>query len=213
MSRTKRDGGGQLTADLGTTRTRILEAGTKLFAERGFAASSMRELAERAGAALSASYYHFPGKQDVLIAIMDEAMENLEQGALAVLERGLEPLPRLSELVRAHVRAHLEEPERTRVADGELRAMQPAARERTVEARDRYEAYFRRTLEEGIEDGSFEAGLDVPVVAMAIITTATSTVDWWKPHGRLSIEETAVIISRLAVAMARHGGSASPAGE
>lgn len=189
------------------TRRRILDASTRLFSEKGFAASSMRELADRAGVALSASYYHFPGKRDVLLAIMTEAMEHLERGALQVVGRDLPPLRRLPALVEAHVRVHLDEPDRARVADGELRALDPPAREEVVANRDRYESYFRTALADGIEEGCFSDSLDVPVTAMSIITMATSTVEWWRPDGRLSIDETASILSRLAVAMAVHGGA------
>lgn len=202
-------GEGHVTADVGTTRQRILAAGTALFAERGYAASSMRELAERAGVALSASYYHFPGKRDVLLAIMDEAMEHLERGALDVLALDLPPLERLPALVHAHVRVHLEEPQRARVADGELRSLDTESRDRIVAVRDRYESYFRSLLKEGIEAGDFDRSLDVPVVAMAIITMGTATVEWWHPGGRLSIDQTASVLSRLAVAMAVHGGEHS----
>jgi len=188
----------------GGTRQRIIAAGTALFAERGSAGSSMRQLANRAGVALSASYYHFPSKRDVLLAIMVEAMENLERGALEVLAQDYPPIERLPALMHAHVRVHLEEPDLARVADGELRALDQEARISIVRLRDRYEAYFRTTLVEGIEEGRFSPGLDVPVTAMALITMGTSTVDWWRPDGRLSIDETASMLSRMAVTMAVH---------
>jgi AcrR family transcriptional regulator len=202
---TRRGNVGTRVAADGGTRQKIIAAGTALFAERGSAASSMRELAERAGVALSASYYHFPGKRDVLLAIMTEAMEHLERGAVEVLARDLPPIERLPELVQAHVRMHLEEPDLARVADGELRALDPEAREEIVAIRDRYEDYFRTVLAAGIEDGSFSPTLDVPVTAIALITMGTATVEWWRPDGRLSIDETASILSRMAVVMAVHG--------
>ena len=185
----------------GLTRTKIVAAGTELFAERGYAAASMRHLAERAGVSLSASYYYFPGKQDVLVAIMEEAMARLDGAATEVMERGLEPLERLAELVRAHVRVHLEQPELARVADGELRALAGPSRERVIAWRDSYEAYFRDTLAEGVETGAFAPDLDVPITAMAIITMGTGTVEWWRPGGRLTRDETAALLSDLAVAM------------
>jgi AcrR family transcriptional regulator len=184
------------------TRARIIAAGTELFAERGYAAASMRHLAERAGVSLSASYYYFPGKQDVLVAIMEEAMVRLEGPAREVMMHDLEPLERLAELVRAHVRMHLNEPELARVADGELRALERASRTRVIAWRDRYEAYFRETLAAGVERGVFSEGLDVPITAMAIITMATGTAEWWRPKGRLTVDEAAALLSDLAVAMA-----------
>jgi len=207
---TSRGNDEQRQAADGGTRQKIIVAGTSLFAERGSAASSMRELAERAGVALSASYYHFPGKRDVLLAIMTEAMKNLERGALEVLAADLAPIERLPALMSAHVRVHLEEPELARVADTELRALDSEARAEIVGIRDRYEAYFRTVLIDGIEDGSFSPALDVPVTAMALITMGTATVEWWHPEGRLSIAQTASILSRMAVTVAVHGHRDAP---
>jgi AcrR family transcriptional regulator len=195
------------------TRERIMAAGTSLFAERGYAAASMRELADRAGVSLSASYHHFPGKHDVLVAIMIEAMDRLEAAALEVLKRDLPPLKRLPQLVRAHVLIHLQVPDAARVADGELRSLDVQARREMVALRDRYESYFREALAEGVAEGSFSSGLDVPVTAMAIITMATSTLVWYRPDGRLSAEEVSDRLSASALAMATQGrGFAHSAG-
>jgi AcrR family transcriptional regulator len=204
----KRRRAGNGGAPEGATRDRIIAAGTKLYAERGYAAASMRELAGRAGVSLSASYYHFPGKQDVLVAIMVEAMERLERGALEVLERGLPPLERLPALVRSHVIVHLEAPDAARVADRELRSLEPESQPKIISLRNRYESYFRDALSEGVANGSFSDALDVPVTAMAIITMSTATLEWWRPDGRLNPEQTGEVISDLALAMALHGDQA-----
>jgi AcrR family transcriptional regulator len=192
----------------GATRDRIIAAGTELDAERGYAAASMRELAGRAGVSLSASYYHFPGKQDVLVAIMVDSMERLERGAIEVLDRDLPPLERLPALVKSHVAVHLEVPDAAQVGDRELRSLEPESRGPIIALRDRYESYFREALREGVADGSFPSTLDVPVTAMAIITMGTATLEWWRPDGRLSPDEVTEAMSDLALAMALHGGRA-----
>ena len=52
------------------TQQRILEAARELFAERGYAGTSIRDIAERLSMTKAALYYHFPGKQDVLVALV-----------------------------------------------------------------------------------------------------------------------------------------------
>jgi AcrR family transcriptional regulator len=59
------------------TRSRILDAAIALFRERGFAGSSIRELAERAGMTTAAMYYHFQGKDQILEALFDPCLEGL----------------------------------------------------------------------------------------------------------------------------------------
>jgi AcrR family transcriptional regulator len=59
------------------TRARVLQAALELFAERGFAATSTRELSERLGFTKAALYYHFRTKDDLLAALIQPALEQL----------------------------------------------------------------------------------------------------------------------------------------
>ena len=66
------------------TRARILDVALELIADRGFAATSTREIAERLGFTKAALYYHFRTKDDLLAAIVGTAMADLE----SLIERG-----------------------------------------------------------------------------------------------------------------------------
>ena len=60
------------------TRTRILDAARELFAEHGYAGTSMRDLAEALGMTKAALYYHFPGKAQILMALVEPLLDELE---------------------------------------------------------------------------------------------------------------------------------------
>jgi AcrR family transcriptional regulator len=60
------------------TRARILDAARALFAERGYAGASMRDLAEALGMTKAALYYHFPGKADILLALVEPLLAELD---------------------------------------------------------------------------------------------------------------------------------------
>ena len=60
------------------TRVRILDAARALFAERGYAGTSMRDLAESLGMTKAALYYHFPGKADILLALVEPLLAELD---------------------------------------------------------------------------------------------------------------------------------------
>jgi AcrR family transcriptional regulator len=179
----------------------VLNTSTELFAERGYAAATMRELADRAQVPLSTFYYYFRSKYDVLLAIMDTAMGRLERGADDVWDAELEPDAQLRALVDCHVRVHLSNPEAARVADGELRALQPPDRRTIVARRDRYERRLRDVLESG-RGNCFRRDLDVPVASLAILTMATAVIDWWQPGGRHSVERTAALLGGFALDIA-----------
>jgi AcrR family transcriptional regulator len=185
-----------------TTLDLVLSTSTELFAERGFAAATMRELADRADLPLSSFYYYFRSKYDVLLAIMDTAMGRLESGAEEVWDEDLDPGRQLRALVDRHVRVHLFHPAAASVADGEMRALEGDDRAAIVARRDRYERKFRSVLAAGVAAGSFDADLDIPVATIAILTMSTSVIDWWDPAGRHSIDATARLIGRFALGVA-----------
>jgi AcrR family transcriptional regulator len=60
------------------TRARILVAARALFADRGYAGTSMRDLAEELGMTKAALYYHFPGKAQILMALVEPLLDELE---------------------------------------------------------------------------------------------------------------------------------------
>jgi AcrR family transcriptional regulator len=192
-----------------STRELVLTTSTELFAERGFAATTMRDLADRADLPLSAFYYYYRRKYDVLLAIMDTAMARLEATAEEAWDRGLDPDAQLVALVRSHVHVHLDRPDAARVADRELRALAKGDRATIVARRDLYERRFREVVGEGVERGHFDPALDIALAAMAILTMSTNVVDWWRPGGRLGIDETAIRLGGFALALV--GGRPSPA--
>jgi AcrR family transcriptional regulator len=179
----------------------VLNTSTELFAERGYAGATMRELADRAKVPLSTFYYYFRSKYDVLLAIMDTAQGRLERGGEEVWDESLAPDAQLRALVDRHVRIHLMNPEAARVADGELRALQPPDRDAIVARRDRYEQRFRDVIEAGRGD-CFRGDLDVAVAGILILTMSTAVIDWWQPKGRYSAEETAALIGAHALDIA-----------
>jgi AcrR family transcriptional regulator len=190
-----------------TTLGLVLTTSTELFAERGFAATTMRQLADRARLPLSTFYYYFSRKYDVLLAIMDDAMRQLEAGAAEALDERLDPSAQLVTLVESHVRMHLNSPAAAGVADAELRALLPPDRETMVARRDRYEQQFRDVLRAGVESGQFARDLDIPVAAAAILTMSTSVIDWWRPSGRYTINETARRMGEFACGIAMRPSS------
>jgi AcrR family transcriptional regulator len=185
-----------------TTRELVRSTSTELFAERGFAATTMRNLADRAGLPLSAFYYYFKSKYDVLLAIMDAEMSRLEEGIADLADSSAPPAERLVALVSRHVEVHLADPASARVADHELRSLSDADRLAIVARRDSYERNFRDVLVAGVESGRFARDLDIPLASMAVLTMATSVIDWWRPGGRYTIAETAELIGRYALAVA-----------
>jgi len=86
------------------TRGRILEAALQLFRDRGFEATTMREIAESAGVATGAAYYYFDSKDAIVLAFYDQAQKDMT----ARLEEVLAGSRDLTERLRGILRVKLE---------------------------------------------------------------------------------------------------------
>lgn len=76
------------------TRRRILDAATELFVERGFAGTSIRDIAEHLGMTKGSLYYHFSSKEDLLLAMLDPLLSAIEEFVAAARSTGT-PTPAL----------------------------------------------------------------------------------------------------------------------
>jgi AcrR family transcriptional regulator len=76
------EGGGRGAA----TRVRILDAAEELFAESGFAATSLRQITAKAGVNLAAINYHFQSKDVLIVEVLRRKMEPIERRRLELLE-------------------------------------------------------------------------------------------------------------------------------
>lgn len=88
-------------------RRRILDAAADLAARRGFHAVGMDEIGAEAGIVGSGIYRHFGSKNDILVALFDQAMQRLQAAAATIVARSPDDRAALSLLVRAHIRVAL----------------------------------------------------------------------------------------------------------
>lgn len=92
----------------------IARVAARLFAARGYDATSVREIAEAAGVTKPTLYYHFGSKEGLAQALLDRPVAALTAEIQASLDRGGDPVAVLATLVQAHFRFCLEDPDRMR---------------------------------------------------------------------------------------------------
>ncbi|HEX4108465.1 MAG TPA: TetR/AcrR family transcriptional regulator [Solirubrobacteraceae bacterium] len=172
-------------------RAQVVAAAARVFAERGYHATSMQDLIEATGLTAGGLYHYISGKDALLVAICDELMEPLLEQAHEIVA---EPAPadvHLRELVRAWV-AHVE-----RSRDHMLVFMQ----ERHVLERDprwrhvrRQRKEFEELLADVLERGEREGVLrfaDRGLALRALLGMVNHTPQWYRPNGRLNVSEIA----------------------
>lgn len=187
-----------------TTRRREIEAvASELFHERGYAGTSVRDIARALDIQGASLYAHVASKEAVLWAIVDRTAARFEaaaEAAVAPTDTGAEggPVEILERLVRAHVGVVTDDVQRASVFVREWRALDTERRTAIARRRDQYETRFRVVIAEGVERDVF-APIDPTAAAAFILTALNGLVAWYRPQGRLREPAIADAYARLAL--------------
>ena len=169
-------------------REQILAAAVQLFAEYGYHAAPLRDIARIAGIQAASIYYHYPNKQALLMEIMETHMQRLNNGLEHILRTHTDPLQRLYEAIAHHIRLHTTYKSEFFIVDTELRSLEGEARPYILSLRDKYEQLIQELLQDGIERGAFRP-TDVKIASYALIAMCTEVAVWFRPDGRLSVQQ------------------------
>jgi AcrR family transcriptional regulator len=183
----------------------IVAVATDLFFKKGYFATSISEIARGCGIQKASIYYHFPCKEDMLLAIMEATMQDLTAGLEEELAAAGDIEGKMRAAVRNHIRFHLDRQKETFIASCELRGLSADNFERVVARRDAYESTFQGLICTGIREGVF-ARNDVKVLSYAILTLCTAGATWYRPGGRLAVDEIAAIYETFVINGLKHGG-------
>jgi len=117
-------------------RQRLLDAAARQFRERGYSAASMRDIAGAAGMLAGSAYYHFPSKEELLVAVHEEGIRRIT-GAVEKALLGLtDPWARLEAAAAAHLEALLDGGDYAQVVIRDLPRDAEAVRARLIGLRD-----------------------------------------------------------------------------
>lgn len=183
------------------TAADLRRAALDLFASRGYAAVSMRQIAAAVGVQAGALYLYTPDKQTLLADIMTEHMEDLLAAWAAFPKPDPSPAALFEAFVRFHIRHHLARGAEVFISYMELRALERENFARIETLRRRYEASLTEILEAGRRTGAFRVE-DPKLATFALIAMLTGVNTWYRPGGRLSAEAIEARYLRMAQALA-----------
>ncbi|MER5625742.1 TetR/AcrR family transcriptional regulator [Streptosporangium sp. NPDC002544] len=166
----------------------IQRAAVRLFAERGFAATGIREIGRAAGLNSATLYHYAGGKEELLAGIMRAGLGELLRAGREALEPSADPAVQLARLVLAQVATEAVNPLTCQVTDREVRALTGDNHAEIVAMRDDYESMFQRVLERGVRTGEFQI-TDLRVARLALLEMCNGVAVWYRPDGRLSVAQ------------------------
>jgi len=164
------------------TRDEILTAAAQIFSQKGFHAASMQEKASL--------YHHVSSKQEILLALLDRALDLLIEHIEGVTSKLLAPGEKLRQAMQAYLQAMLDHREMAAVLLLEHRSLEPELHARHTIRRDRFERLWRDLIQEGVEAGVFYSP-DPALAGRALLGAMNWTITWFRPEGKLNPQEIA----------------------
>lgn len=178
------------------TRDDILEAAAQVFRQKGFHGASMEDIARAVHLQKPSLYHHVSSKQEILLALLDRALELLLERISAISVREIPADEKLHEMIHAYLQILTENTDLSAVLLFEHRSLERKHQARHIPNRDKFEALWRSVLEEGVATKRFQCE-DPALTTRAILGIMNWTLTWYRPNGPQGIDEIADHYSKL----------------
>ena len=162
----------------------IVDAAAALFQEKGFASTSLEDIATEVGMWKGSLYHYINSKEELLLAVVQEPADRLLNDLREVAALDLPPAEKLRLVTQAHGRV-LE----TTFVYTSVYLQEVAGRRRSAEwsSRDReYVQMITRIIQDGINRGDFAAQMDARTATFALLGALNWTTRWFRPDGPLT---------------------------
>jgi TetR/AcrR family transcriptional regulator, cholesterol catabolism regulator len=173
-----------------TRREEIIDTSARVFARQGYHATGIAELCTVNGVGKGAFYYYIGSKEELLAAIHDRVMDEVEIGADRVAHAGGSPSAQLAMLGDELLDVIHRYPDHVWVFLHEFPALTEARAEQFRGRRREYERRVEAVFQAGIDSGEFRE-VDPRLTALAWLGMHNYTYLWLKPGGRVSAQEVA----------------------
>jgi TetR/AcrR family transcriptional regulator, cholesterol catabolism regulator len=185
------------TAERGTAQA-IREEAAKLFFERGYDATSLRQVASAVGLMVGSLYNHIDSKEHLLLQIMGGIIDDLLDSARNAVKVEGDAVDRLEAALAAHLTFHAERAQEVFIGNAELRSLSAGARQVVIEKRHEYELFLQDLIEDAGRAGLADV-IDAKIHVYSFVAQATHIASWFKPGGRMKLDEIVAIYTKLAL--------------
>ncbi|MEU0392995.1 TetR/AcrR family transcriptional regulator [Streptomyces sp. NPDC006208] len=184
------------------TRAKLYEAAVTLIAEQGFSATTVDEIAERAGVAKGTVYYNFKSKTELFEELLRYGVglltASLQRAADETQERGGSKVEALDAMIRAGLVFIDRYPAFTQLYVAELWRTNRAWQSTLLVVRQEAVAVVETVLREGVERGELSPEIDIPLTAAALVgMVLVAALDWQAFQRERSLDDVHGALSLL----------------
>ncbi|MCE9571059.1 MAG: TetR/AcrR family transcriptional regulator [Rhodocyclales bacterium] len=193
------------TADEPNRRADIVRAAGRLFAEKGYAATTIRDIAKAVDMQSGSPFYHFKTKHDMLRAVVLEGIAAINDAVIKAANSGGTPRATFEAMLRAHLDQLLGSAGRDFAATllHESRHLDPEVLAEVTALKDRYEAMWQKVLKDLKRAGLIAD--DSAVTRLFLMGALNWTVQWYRPEGAQGIGQIAQQLAAFVLGKKRRG--------
>lgn len=162
-------------------KKKFLDESLKMIHEKGYKATTMRDLADRMGFEVSNIYNFIESKEALLETYLFQISEDFHTGIDHILESSYSPTEKLKALVSLNIRLTSTKPYQVGLLVNEWRNLQEPKLTRFVERRGEYEEKVRIIIREGIDSGEFRP-FDMDIITHAVLSSVRWIYYWYTDH-------------------------------
>jgi len=184
----------------GFQKAKMLETARHLFWEKGYNATSMRDIAISYGCRPANIYNFFSDKEEILFEVLREEMEQIINPIKHLEEDdGTSPIEQLKFIIESHLKVTLSYRRSAKLLfDVALDSLSTDKRKKIVDFRDTYDRIIRKVLRRGIDDG-FLPEVDLRLAGFMIASMITRTRIWFHPKKGVSVSDLTDFIFKFAI--------------
>lgn len=173
-------------------RQELLDLSARLFADRGYGATTVRDIADEAGILSGSLYHHFDSKETMVDEILSSFLDELFSEYRRIVAQDIGARQKLEAVVVESFAGIDKHHDAVAIFQNEAKHLAQSERFSYLNDRGReFRELWVRILEDGVRTGAFRAGLDVDLVFRFIRDTVWVAVRWYRPGGRLSAHDVA----------------------
>jgi AcrR family transcriptional regulator len=181
-------------------RETIVAAAVELFYNKGYARTTLEEVADAIKVTKPFIYAHFKSKTELLAEICMRGTRISHAALLRATERQGTPIEKLEAIVHDFMLTVLNHQAHAVIYSREEKELDPEDRDAINVLRREFDHRLVEVLEQGVAQGEFSV-VDVPLAALAIIGAVGWSQVWFRPNGRLTKDQAAQGVADLALAM------------
>lgn len=169
-----------------SNKKRILTAATALFASRGFDATSVRNIAEKAGLSVPGMFHYFSSKEEILYEIMTIFMDNAYKKIMEIYNADIDPIEKLSEICEFYVEQYAGHKHQLTILISERKSLIPEHRQICINKERDYVKALKNLFKE-LTKRNLLKPMDNSILAFIFFGMVHWTYRWYNPEAKRGI--------------------------